>query len=180
MLNLTNWLPAPLDYNPYRGKEADFIEAVYQVFCNDFLNTPPQINGKTVVINNVKTYLNKEETFWHLISTESGTTGNRIPDYERCERLPWIRPIIEQMGQQSEILVWNNTRHKKKKHSTKRAVHTPVLFNHAQYPHLIILKLKEKKHVWVLLSSYPIRPTSHKHKKLLDEHNEYIKQTTAT
>lgn len=178
MLNLVNWLPAPLDYNPYRGREADFIEAAYQVFCTDFLQTPLRCNGKTVVINNVRTYLDREETFWHLISTESGTTGNRLPDYERCERLPWIRPIIEQIGQKSEILVWKNTRRKKRGRSKKKSVHTPVLFNDTQYPHLIILE--EKKNVCMLLTSYHIPPKSHKYKKLVDEYQAYIQQTTAT
>ncbi len=66
----------------------------------------------------------KEKIFWHLTTREikpkkiprrkrkfypvnrKDTEGERLPDFRRCERLPWIKPLIEN-PLQPEVLAWD-------------------------------------------------------------------------
>lgn len=175
-MNFPSWLPSPLFYAPFIGDEQGYIETAYNIFQTDFIHTKSKFQGKPLIINADITYKNKEETFWHLISEKSGTTGQRIPNFERCERLPWIRSILDNADIRSDILIWENQRYNPK--NKRRTVHTPVLFNDSQFPHLVVLA--EQKPVVVLLSSYPIKPNSHKHQSLIQEYNSCRKQTAAT
>jgi hypothetical protein len=50
----------------------------------------------------------KEATFWHIIS-EGQDEENRIPDFRRCERIRWPKPIIECEADPA-IKFWRNRR----------------------------------------------------------------------
>lgn len=165
-----SWLPSPLHYDTYKGNDKAFINAAYEIFCRDFKASRPIFNGKPVIIDTRITYDGKEETFWHMISSKSSTTLERIPDYERLQRLPWARPIIDGIGRRTEILVWTNERYNRAK--KRLHIHTPVLLNDTQYPHLLILQ--EQKNVVAILSAYHIKPNSHQHRKHLSEYNSSI------
>lgn len=57
----------------------------------------PEVNGKP-------------DGFWHVTS-EGWTKGSdeRIPDLRRCERVPWIEPMISACGT-DKVLCWQNSR----------------------------------------------------------------------
>ena len=66
----------------------------------------------------------REKIFWHLTTREvkptpiprrkrrfypkdqTHTKAERYPDLRRCERLPWVRALIEKTGE-SEVLAWD-------------------------------------------------------------------------
>jgi len=48
-------------------------------------------------------------SFWHLIQ-EGPMEDERIPDIRRCERIRWIRWVIENADEHPEICAWENTR----------------------------------------------------------------------
>jgi len=48
----------------------------------------------------------KESIFWHLTHREDKKTGERLPDMRRCERLPWIKAVIENRDK-PELLNWD-------------------------------------------------------------------------
>lgn len=50
----------------------------------------------------------KEATFWHMIQ-EGAVEEDRTPDFRRCERIRWPRPIIEH-DDDSRVKVWVNQR----------------------------------------------------------------------
>jgi hypothetical protein len=52
--------------------------------------------------------LGKEATFWHMIQ-EGKVEDERIPDFRRCERIRWPKPIIER-NSDPLIKVWRNKR----------------------------------------------------------------------
>jgi len=50
----------------------------------------------------------KHRTFWHVTTREDKGRKQRLPDLRRCERLPWLKPILEN-SINSEILAWEFT-----------------------------------------------------------------------
>ncbi len=48
----------------------------------------------------------KEKIFWHLTTRKEKKTGERLPDLRRSERLPWVRPMLDQ-PERPEVLAWD-------------------------------------------------------------------------
>ena len=46
----------------------------------------------------------KERRFWHCVA-EGEIEENRTPDLRRCERIPWMRPVIEHASD-ATVDVW--------------------------------------------------------------------------
>lgn len=162
-----HWLPNTLSYK--QGNEIAFIEEAYVTFTCDFIQHPPFCLGLPIKFNKDKTYQQvKEECFWHLISMKSATTETRIPCFERIERIPWVKPIIERAGQDSSIQVWENERLGNRGQPETR---TLLLFRNAKNAHLIVLNKNPQN--FFLLSSYPIPVGSFKLKRLLEEHKAF-------
>ncbi len=96
------WLPEMLNVNPWTETTYD---ALYQLFCDTLKNSRPVYRGAEVWF-----FLDmedgKEKIFWHLTSRDDKETGERLPDLRRSERLPWVRPMIDQPDQ-SDVLDWD-------------------------------------------------------------------------
>lgn len=103
-MSTPSWLPALFNVNPW---DQTTYESLYGIFHNDF------IANKT---HHDKTYVNfsrtkedgKEKIFWHVTTRDDKQNGERLPDLRRCERLPWLKPILESPVR-AEILVWEYT-----------------------------------------------------------------------
>lgn len=77
-----------------------YMDSLYiNVFRHDFILNTPQFNGVKVIIRKEPMDGNKEHGFIHMthedFSHKSKDPNDRTPDFRRCERLPWVRPIIE-------------------------------------------------------------------------------------
>ena len=55
----------------------------------------------------------KEATFWHMIQ-EGEKEDERTPDFRRCERIRWPKPIIEHDSDPT-IKSWRNLRKREKR-----------------------------------------------------------------
>ncbi|MEX2175740.1 MAG: hypothetical protein WD872_15350 [Pirellulaceae bacterium] len=87
---------------------------MYGHFDRDFLWNSPQCLGKLVRLRQQPLLGGKNATFWHLISVDNESDServgprlreiNRVPDLERCERIRWIRPILE--ATDGKVLRW--------------------------------------------------------------------------
>lgn len=89
-----NWLPEILTLAHHDGDWPAYIEAVYAVFECDFIQNECLLRGNRVGVRRQPSYDNKWFTFWHCVS-EGRVEEHRTPDFRRCERIPWMRPIIE-------------------------------------------------------------------------------------
>lgn len=98
------WLPEIISLNDHEGHWQNYIDAVYAVFENDLIKSKCLLRGKNVGVRREPSYEGKWFTFWHCVS-EGTVEEDRIPDLRRCERVPWIRPIIEHETDQS-VDVW--------------------------------------------------------------------------
>lgn len=91
--NGIDWLPDLLLFSDYGGNWERYLEILYQCFREDFIKHKPSINGHKLALKRYPLELGKEATFWHLIS-EGKEEYSRLPDFRRCERIRWTKPVI--------------------------------------------------------------------------------------
>ena len=117
---MPDWLPEIVCVNPWTAETYDFL---YNIFCRDIRD-----HDLRYFENNVWIFPEmedgKEKIFWHLTTRftkkiriprrkkkfyPAGQTyinEDRYPDLRRCERLTWIRALIEKAGD-SSVLAWD-------------------------------------------------------------------------
>ena len=102
----------------------------------------------------------KERGFWHCVQ-EGKIEEERTPDLRRCERISWIRPVIENVAD-TRIKKWP------KKAGTKERY--MLWLEEADY--LVILE--KRPNCWFLWTAYC---TDHErtHGKLQKEYEDYLK-----
>lgn len=118
MCSSPSWLPAMAEVNPWT---ADTYDMLYAIFRRDLVTSQPRYCGQQVwYFRDMED--GKEALFWHLTSrevkpkpvprrmrkyaAEIQVQPGRYPDLRRSERLPWVRPMIEN-SQQPEVLAWD-------------------------------------------------------------------------
>lgn len=102
MSTIPDWMPDMFQVNPWTENT---FELLYRIFQTDFVNSQPCYRGNTVWFFPEKED-GKEVVFWHLTSRVDKTTGERLPDLRRSERLPWARPMLANPDK-PEILDWD-------------------------------------------------------------------------
>ncbi len=109
---MCNWLPELLRMESYGGQWEEYLDAVYRRYCADFLTRKAYFRNNPVSTKYHPAAEGKGSGFWHCISegAPSGLEKDREPDLSRCERIGWIRAIIEHATDRS-IQYWQNQRH---------------------------------------------------------------------
>lgn len=102
-----DWLPELVLFNDYGGNWESYLNAVYHYFCADFVENKPSFQGVRLGLKRHPVIDGKEATFWHMIST-GNTEADRLPDFRRCERIRWFKPIIEKGD--SPVKIWKEPR----------------------------------------------------------------------
>ena len=112
-----DWLPSLILLDDHGGNWERYIEAVYDVFERDFVLSKPLFQGQRLGLKRHPFDQGKEVTFWHMTS-EGDREAERLPDLRRCERIGWVRAIIEhsddplvkawenQRGSESRLCLW--------------------------------------------------------------------------
>lgn len=103
-----HWLPEIITMEECGGDWSTYIEAVYSIFQTDFVLNKPYFRGQRLRLKRHPMSQDKESTFWHITS-EGANEAERIPDLRRCERIGWIKPIIEN-SRDASIKVWSSKR----------------------------------------------------------------------
>jgi len=115
---MPEWLPELLPLDPWRENSYDIL---YEIFVKEILNVSKD-NRLLYLDNPVWIFPDleegKEKIFWHLTSrTVSVVRRNkrkfnnpddneRYPDMRRCERLLWVRAIIDNASS-DDVLNWD-------------------------------------------------------------------------
>lgn len=150
-MSLPGWLPALEELKAYGGDFARYLEAIYQIFCTDFVESKPVFAGKRLGLKRHPVIQGKEATFWHMIS-EGNDEAERLPDLRRCERIRWPRPIIENAAD-ATLKVWrepNGSGHR-------------ILIWFAEAEYLVVLD--ERKDYILPWTAYPVE-REHQQRKL--------------
>jgi len=98
-----DWLPELFSVNPWQH---DTYENLYCLFEKDLKETQP-IYDNQVIWFFPEMEDGKEKIFWHLTSREDKEAGERLPDLRRSERLPWVRPILDN-PEKPEVTAWDH------------------------------------------------------------------------
>ena len=97
------WLPGIFLMSPW---STQLMETLYALFLRDFVQAPMYYNGNQIWFFPEKER-DKELIFWHLVEREDPPkSGNRVADFRRSERLPWARPMLDNVGD-TAILNWD-------------------------------------------------------------------------
>ncbi len=70
----------------YGGDFSRYLEAIYRIFCADFVESKPVFAGKRLGLKRHPVIQGKKLRFWHMIS-EGNDEAERLPDLRRCERI---------------------------------------------------------------------------------------------
>lgn len=161
--NYPSWLPPITPLSDFGTDWNGYVQHIYQIFEQDFIKSKPALNGKLVIIDN-RIRDGKPECFWHLITeNDDRDFQKKEEDREwgllRCERICWIRPIIENY-QDEAVLKWENKKRGKKS----------ILLFLEQQNYLVVLNIRK---TYFLVTAYYVR--NHTKTKLLNEYAIYKK-----
>jgi len=148
-------LPELVLFNDYPCYK-DYIEYVYSIFKNDFLDNPVYYLKQKIVCYREPLDDNKEASFWHIVTGDLTNTSGRLLDTRRSERIRWPKPIIKGHTDDS-IKVWEN-----KKKDKKRKLQERIYFCLDDWSYVIILG-KRKNYLW-LCTAFPISEDGYKEK----------------
>lgn len=93
MSTLPAWLPELIKLEDFNGDWNRYIDEVFSIFYRDFIENQPKFQNKWVRCRR-DLIKGKEAAFWHCTS-EGPDENNRTPDIKRCERIGWIKTVIE-------------------------------------------------------------------------------------
>lgn len=119
-LKMPDWLPEIVCVDPWTDTTYDML---YGIFCRDIRDYDLRyFDNKVWIFAEMED--GREKIFWHLTTRSEKKekiprrkkkffpldqiylNEDRYPDLRRCERLPWIRALIEQ-ARDTEILAWD-------------------------------------------------------------------------
>ncbi len=142
-----SWLPPLILLNEYGGDWSRYLEGVYECFKNDFKARVVTFRGLPIRTRYHPSYQNRDYSFWHLIQ-EGQLEEERTPDLRRCERIAWIRAVIEHSNDPT-VRVWENERF-----GERRA----LLWLEEEF----LVVLGDRRKYWLLLTAYT---TEHQHRR---------------
>lgn len=120
-------LPKLLSLEDFGGDIKAYLEAVYQVFKTDFVDSKPTFQGKRLGLKKHPTVEGKEYTFYHF-THDGDIETERLPNLRRMERIGYIRMMIDHSTHPS-LKVWRN----------KRGPHERILIFHEEERFLVVL-----------------------------------------
>lgn len=152
-------LPDLILYNRDWDKYEEFL---YSVFRKDFLSSQPMFKGFKVFIIKEPKFKDKEASFWHITS-KGKIESKRTPDFRKCEKIGWIKPIIESYPHQ-DIKAW--------KMRGKGRIKICLCYGDWEY----LIVFRRIKQGLLLLTAYPIE-FNHTKNKLRKQYTSYLKNT---
>lgn len=156
--------PALIELNEFDGNFKAYYNAVYAIFEDHFIKKQPSYNGLSIAVRKYPEVDGLHRTFYH-ITHHGEDESNREPDIRRMERIRFPNFLLAN-NEHSEILIWKNKRGRDDR---------ILLFNKAEN---YIVVLTERNDFYMFITAYCVE-TEHRKRKLLKEHQEYIKAKTA-
>jgi hypothetical protein len=124
----------------FGGDWLKYVDHVHNVFLAELVHTQLLYKMRRVVSPKEPLHEGRGAGFWHAIS-EGYPEDERTPDIRRCERIQWIKYVIENANTHPEIGVWQNER--KNKSNT-------LLWYREEY----LVVLQDRRKYWLLTTAY--------------------------
>ena len=135
----------PPDLLPFHGDRTLYEEELHKIFLEEIARGGLLFRDHPVRCRRNPETEGRWAAFWHLVQ-EGRSENERYPDIRRCERLRWIRWIIENAAGNSRIDEWQNMR------GTER---NTLLWYREEY----LVVLAERSDYWLLKSAYHTQRT---------------------
>jgi hypothetical protein len=107
----------PPELLPFHGDWTAYEDRIYEAFLDSFVHAGVRFRDWRVSAQYRPETRGKGYSFWHTISQAADRNNrneeDRIPDLRRCERILWIRWVIDNAGKEGfpwwENERWGNT-----------------------------------------------------------------------
>jgi len=143
-MSLPSWLPPIIELSSCSGDWSKYESTLYKIFERDFIKSKPILFGKPVFCTKDPTYKGKFFTFYHITTCGGPREEDRTTDLRRCERIEWLKKILENTNDPS-VKVWEDKRSNRKRRNKKR---TNVLFDESgETLHLVLSKNVNSYHL---------------------------------
>ena len=133
----------PPDLVPFQGVGGDwkaYEAALYRIFQEEIVDGGLHLRGLPVRCRRLPETGGRWAAFRHLVQ-EGPVEEDRTPDLRRCERIRWVRWVIENAETHLEIDEWQNTRHGKT---------NTLLWYREDY----LVVLAQRRGYWLLKTAY--------------------------
>jgi hypothetical protein len=156
------WLPPLLRLEDFGGRWDRYVEAVWEVFRRDFIDSAPTLEGKRVSFRWGQRLEGKAATFWHIV-TEGAIEDARLPDLRRCERIGWPRALID-AADTDNGRVWE----------TYRGSERRVLLSPPDFSYLVVLA--DRGDYLLLWTAYPVEQ-DRRRQGFRREYEDYVRRS---
>ncbi len=156
------WLTPIIELTEFSGNWNRYNDHLFSIFKKDFIDSQPIFHGKPVFMGNPALFNGKPECFWHVTSQKDKQTGERVPNLRRCERVAWIRLIIEHCGN-PEVWEWPKQHERDLRHN---------LFLEKENFLVVLIERKKFYLVTAIYINYP-----HTRKRLESEYQKHCAKT---
>lgn len=161
-------LPEIIELTEFGGNFHRYLEAVYEIFKADFVDSKPVFRGVKLGLKRHPEIEGRAYTFYHM--THSGDIENsREPDLRRMERMAWPKPMIDD-SEHPYLKVWRNIRR------GPGGTRNRILIMHTEEKYLVVLD--DRTEYILPWTAYYLRSTSEVEKKL-KEFEAYKKAESA-
>lgn len=132
------WLTPIITLPEFEGDLEKYLEHLFSIFKKDFIDSNPTFRGEKIFFDN-RDDGGRPAAFVHVTTETDRVTNERQLCLRRCERVGWVRLIIENHNDPA-VLVWERE-HQGKSGKANRI----YLFLECE-DFLIILEEKKKGH----------------------------------
>lgn len=145
---------------PFHGDWDTYLDQLYEIYLREIVHGGITFRGLPVKSQYRPPTEGKGYGFWHVIS-EGPREADRLPDLRRCERIRWIRWVI-QLADVSDDLIkcWEN----------KRGGSTHVVLWLESHDFVVILARRRK--YYLLKTAYNVTKP-HRKKSFQREYEKY-------
>jgi hypothetical protein len=163
-----DWLEPIVELKDFDGDPTVYIEHLFSIFTHDFIESTPQFRGNRVFYDNHDDG-GKPNAFVHITTEENRETRSRELCLRRCERITWIRAIIENSDDPA-VLMWD----KEQKTGKGWKMRTYLFLEPEDF--LVVLEQKTRGH-YMITAIYVDNPNQKR--KHLKAYNEYQQRSGA-
>jgi hypothetical protein len=100
---------APPELVEFNGDWKAYEDELHEIFLSELAKGGLVFEGLRVGCRRHEELRGRWASFWHLIQ-EGRVEDERTPDLRRCERIRWIRWVIENCGTHQHIEQWETKR----------------------------------------------------------------------
>ncbi len=168
MADLPAWLGPLIRLEDCKDGAEKYVDYVFSFFKRDFIDSVPAFRGKHVGFDRTDDN-GKPAGFTHITTETDHKTGERVLSMRRCERIGWIRAIIEHSTDPA-VLMWE------KEHFTPRRV-TNRIYLFLECDNFVVIIEEKKKGYYMITAIFVDSPKQKaKHLKAHEEYHQAKKE----